>query len=595
MQLMYDEIYKDFCNGGIAVEHPEAMWRNEKGEVVELEEQAFGLKSSYELIHPDWLLFVDEVGSNTSQAKDGNVGGQLYLCSVDGRPQQRAATKDAHFTVLGFTAASGEPVMCAVIFAAKTFRDEWRTGFDPFAAWVGEPDDVAANCGNGKQYPFGPVCHFKGKTIPCFCCCSESGSINGDILTRLLKYLDELEVFDRSTGLNPFLILDGHGSRFELDFLEYINTCETKWNVNIGLPYGTSYWQVGDSTEQNGCFKMALTKAKQKLVTAKNDAGLPFEINKTDVVKLVKEAWEVSFARVNTNRKAVLERGWGPKALNYNVLCHPEIKSSKPQGDNAAEKMITLVSDLPPSELNLTSGLSGTLIERIVIQSNKETRASGASVAEMVAKRQATARKTLENHEKRCSAGLIAGAGMFKLNEEILGFAKRAKEAQDAKQRDKQQRAKDLYNSLLQKVEAIRTKNLPPEKWTSAELNTMIQWYKRPNDSAMPPKKCDKLARYQEICGRADPQPPQLQNEPTTASLPLPPLPLVQEEEQHGRTSPTAAYAEPFAVTAITEPLTPDAGDGDLTVIGTANDALVEAADDDSMEDVLPTVLGCEV
>jgi hypothetical protein len=41
---------------------------------------------------------------------------------------------------------------------------------------------------------------------------------------------------------------------------------------------------------------MVLTKAKQKLVTAKNDAGLPFKINKTDVVKLVKEAWEVSFA-----------------------------------------------------------------------------------------------------------------------------------------------------------------------------------------------------------------------------------------------------------------------------------------------------------
>jgi hypothetical protein len=85
---------------------------------------------------------------------------------------------------------------------------------------------------------------------------------------------------------------------------------------------------------------------------------------------------------------------------------------------------------------------------------------------------------------------------MFKLNEEILGFAKRAKEAQDTKQREKQQQAKDLYDSLLQKVEAIRTKNLPPEKWTSAELNTMIQWYKGPNDSAMPPKKCDKLARY---------------------------------------------------------------------------------------------------
>ena len=53
------------------------------------------------------------------------------------------------------------------------------------------------------------------------------------------------------------------------DFLEYINTCESKWYVNIGLPYGTSYWQVGDSTEQNGCFKMALSKAKQELVTKK--------------------------------------------------------------------------------------------------------------------------------------------------------------------------------------------------------------------------------------------------------------------------------------------------------------------------------------
>jgi hypothetical protein len=44
---------------------------------------------------PDHLIFKDEVGSNTLQAKDGQVGGQTYLCSVDGRPQNQAATKDA--------------------------------------------------------------------------------------------------------------------------------------------------------------------------------------------------------------------------------------------------------------------------------------------------------------------------------------------------------------------------------------------------------------------------------------------------------------------------------------------------------------------
>jgi hypothetical protein len=66
---------KNLCTNGLAVAHPEPLWRNKKGEVVEEEEKAFGMQSKYELIHPDWLLFVDEVGSNTSQSKDGHVGG----------------------------------------------------------------------------------------------------------------------------------------------------------------------------------------------------------------------------------------------------------------------------------------------------------------------------------------------------------------------------------------------------------------------------------------------------------------------------------------------------------------------------------------
>jgi hypothetical protein len=95
----------------------------------------------------------------------------------------------------------------------------------------------------------------------------------------MLEAVDKLDVFDQLNGLNPFLLLDGHGSRFELEFLEYIHNEKTKWNCCIGLPYGTSNWQVGDSSEQNGCFKMALTKAKQELVMKKNEAGLEFAIH----------------------------------------------------------------------------------------------------------------------------------------------------------------------------------------------------------------------------------------------------------------------------------------------------------------------------
>jgi hypothetical protein len=55
---------------------------------VEKEEEAFECKSQFELIHPEWVLFVDECGSNTSQAKGGQVGGQTYLCSRTGRPRK---------------------------------------------------------------------------------------------------------------------------------------------------------------------------------------------------------------------------------------------------------------------------------------------------------------------------------------------------------------------------------------------------------------------------------------------------------------------------------------------------------------------------
>jgi len=36
----------------------------------------------------------------------------------------------------------------------------------------------------------------------------------------------------------------------------------------------------------------------------------------------------------------------------------------------------------------------------------------------------------------------------------------------------------------------------------------MLQWYKRLDDTAMPAKKSDKLARYFEICCKGDPTPP---------------------------------------------------------------------------------------
>ena len=131
-----------------------------------------------------------------------------------------------------------------------------------------------AEGGNGR-YPTGPSCIVNGITVPAFCCCSENDSITAELLVKMLSAIDELGVLERSDGVPPFLILDGHRSRFDLHFVRYINNPQIKWNVCIGVPYGTSYWLVGDSLEQNGCFKMALSKLKREVLVIKENRRVP--------------------------------------------------------------------------------------------------------------------------------------------------------------------------------------------------------------------------------------------------------------------------------------------------------------------------------
>ena len=91
------------------------------------------------------------------------------------------------------------------------------------------------------------------------------------------------------------------------------------WMVCIGMPYGTSMWQVADSKQQNGSFKIAIGKAKQKLST--NRLGTYMDspgIYPTDIMSIVNDIWDCSFAVIESNETAVADRGWNP--LNYCLL-----------------------------------------------------------------------------------------------------------------------------------------------------------------------------------------------------------------------------------------------------------------------------------
>jgi hypothetical protein len=202
-------------------------------------------------------------------------------------------------------------------------------------------------------------------------------------------------------------------------------------------------------------------------------------MNKTDVVKLVKNTLKVSFSRVETYWKAVLHQGWGPKALNMNVLRNPEILVAMPNvTKDIMGRLQGLNSKMTPTDLNIQKGLADTLVDHIVLESNKYATERGSSIAKITRKRKETALKWLENHEKHCTAGLLASAGKFSLGFVVLERQQHSKQMEEEKQCRKPLRGKDLYHVLLVKVQAIRSKNLPAEKWTSSKLNTMIQWHK---------------------------------------------------------------------------------------------------------------------
>ena len=63
---------------------------------------------------------------------------------------------------------------------------------------------------------------------------------------HMLNVLDKYKLFNREHRIVPFLIADGYGSRFELQFLEYIRNPKHKWAICTGVPYGTALCQVGD-------------------------------------------------------------------------------------------------------------------------------------------------------------------------------------------------------------------------------------------------------------------------------------------------------------------------------------------------------------
>ena len=358
-KIMYDQTYKIWETLGIAekLESPEFLDRH--GLIVPFHKRQDKncFPSSYRLLHPEAILCADEVGNNTGTTKDNLQGNEKRLHVRNGeRPQKIASESETPWTTLAVTAMTGEPVCCVVIIKGSQFHASDISGEDITAnndreEWLFSDKELH---GPGKRFPGGPVCVFRGKTIPCLVSGSKSGGITSDILTSILKHLDRIGIYDRQNDpFSPTIQLDAHHTRFDLDFMSYCCQKDTKWMVTIGCPEATNLWQVQDASELNGCHKSEMYKAKERLLTFRRALGLSLDITRKDIIPLINRAWKESFAIVSTNRNAIEERGWNP--MNSALLHHPAIASSKPAA--TTEEQIDVHNASPPNSVGDDSDL----------------------------------------------------------------------------------------------------------------------------------------------------------------------------------------------------------------------------------------------
>ena len=527
---MYEHTYEEMVSAGVAERLPEPVWMDRNGTPCE-EDDFFGCMVKYKLTHPDLCFVGDEVGGNISMKGDGHAAGRLLLGAPGSVAYDRVSVTEKRFTMIGLTALDGSPVMCILIIAAKTKDLSVETGIDITITPDGDAEDsdnfFFNNSGPGKYFPGPPTCKFRGKEIPALVRWNESGTITSEILVEVLSTLDVMNVIPRDSKKKPFLLLDGHQSRLEIPFLEYINTPEDHWVVCLGVPYGTALWQVGDSKEQNGSFNIAFTKAKQELLNLKiKKMAKDVSLRPTDLMPLINIAWKKSFARVDKNQQAIAERGWNP--LNYNLLTDPELRatmtnreicdeSSKitlppsmkskqaittPSSNN--NEVTSITSDALPldiddtttqqSSLNFSTGVSAECLSSLV----KSEQLMEARERIKLEKAEGEDLATRLKAAKRIMAGFVWNEGTNRLGKTVFEVCKEKQQKRKEAARKKIQKEERTYLDLKQKADALLSSGKQIEQMNNKELSVILKSLKRNGDKRLPTKKNEMLQTYHE-------------------------------------------------------------------------------------------------
>lgn len=116
----------------------------------------------------------------------------------------------------------------------------------------------------------------------------------------------------------PYVVVDGHDSWLQPNFLEYINSVAHSWHFALGAPYLTSLWQVVYASKLNGAFKIYwTTKAKDELTSP----GMQPQLSATNVIPCMNKAIAASFAHVESNKVLLPTKDGTHQQEKFSNIC----------------------------------------------------------------------------------------------------------------------------------------------------------------------------------------------------------------------------------------------------------------------------------
>ena len=257
-----------------------------------------------------------------------------------------------------------------------------------------------------------------------------------------------------------------------------------------------------------------------------------------EIIILVNYAWEQSFARIDCNRTAIVERGWFP--LNRNLLLDKQLRSTmttEEQDEEAGEGVILpyTASDnyaiidetaptidvqyLPPvaahQKPNVQNGMAAWCLDAIVANQDlmesrlriKKNREDGQSMSEKL------------KNIKRMTAATMFLCGTTRLGEDIKDSVQRSFLNHAEKQAESQRNAEEAHRKNIQAYDDVMALNLSPTSWNVSQLKVVLKPLKTKDDGAMPALKADLLAKWYLWNGR-----------PINRSAPVVDIPPILEE-----------------------------------------------------------------